>query len=101
GAGVDEADAHVYAEGVRRGGTLVTVRVDEGRRAMVESILSRHSGVDAATRGTEYRAGGWQRFDETAPAYAAGASPMLGAETAAGGVAPSADARARTTTTGI
>src|SRR6201992_4217524 len=26
-AGVPEADAHVYAEGVRRGGTLVTARV--------------------------------------------------------------------------
>ncbi|GAC1345389.1 MAG: hypothetical protein NVSMB18_25020 [Acetobacteraceae bacterium] len=81
GAGVDETDAHVYAEGVRRGGTLVTVRVDEGQRASVEAVLSRYSGVDAATRGTEYRAGGWDRFDENAPAYTAGASPMLGTAT--------------------
>lgn len=78
GAGVSETDAHVYAEGVRRGGTLVTARVEDGQRANVEAILSRYSGVDAATRGTEYRAGGWERFDESAPAYKAGASPMVG-----------------------
>jgi hypothetical protein len=89
GAGVDEADAHVYAEGVRRGGTLVTARVNESQRANVEAVLSRYSGVDATTRGTEYRKSGWERFDETAPAYTAGASPMLGAETtAAGGLSP-------------
>ncbi len=79
GAGVDESDAHVYAEGVRRGGTLVTARVDESQRAPVEQVLARFSGVDANTRGNEYRAGGWERFDENAPAYSAGASPMLGA----------------------
>ena len=91
GAGVDEADAHVYAEGVRRGGTLVTARVNEAQRANVEAILSRYSGVDANTRGNEYRAGGWERFDDTAPAYTAGASPMLGAgTTAAGGLVPGA-----------
>ncbi|MBV8915695.1 MAG: hypothetical protein JOZ05_21990 [Acetobacteraceae bacterium] len=104
GAGVDESEAHVYAEGVRRGGTLVTARVDESQRASVEDMLSRYSGVDAATRGSEYRAGGWERFDETAPAYTAGASPMLGAETtAAGGLSPTAGTStlgARPTTSG-
>ena len=29
-AGVDERDAHLYAEGVRRGGALVTVRTTDG-----------------------------------------------------------------------
>ena len=75
GAGVDEADAHVYAEGVRRGGSLVTARVDEGQRAAVEGVMDRFSGVDATTRGKDYRAGGWDKFDETAPAYQAGALP--------------------------
>ena len=31
-AGVSEEDAHIYAEGVRRGGTLLTVRVSEEQR---------------------------------------------------------------------
>lgn len=78
GAGVDEADAHVYSEGVRRGGTLVTVRAEDGQGAMVEQILAKYSAVDATTRGAEYRAEGWSRFDETAPAYTAGGSPTLG-----------------------
>ncbi|MBX9698789.1 MAG: hypothetical protein K2X74_05095 [Acetobacteraceae bacterium] len=64
GAGVSEDEAHVYAEGVRRGGTLVTVRADETRAPEIESILMRHNPVDVGTRGNEYRASGWSRYDE-------------------------------------
>ncbi len=78
GAGVNETDAHVYAEGVRRGGTLVTVRAEESQGSMVEQILTKHSTVDVSTRADEYRRGGWSRFDETAPAYTAGGSPSIG-----------------------
>lgn len=78
GAGVDEDDAHVYAEGVRRGGTLVTVRVDESQRSMVEDVMDRSSGVTATARGQDYRAGGWEKFDEMAPAYQAGTLPGAG-----------------------
>jgi len=78
GAGVSEADAHVYAEGLRRGGTLVTVRAEAGHAAAIEQVLSRHTTVDTSTRADEYRAGGWSRFDESAPAYAAGRSPVIG-----------------------
>lgn len=78
GAGVSESDAHVYAEGVRRGGTLVTVRADEGQGTMVERVLDSHNAVDTTTRGDEYRAEGWSRFDETAPAYRAGGSSSIG-----------------------
>lgn len=78
GAGVSETDAHVYAEGVRRGDTLVTVKVDDGQVATVERILDSHNAVDASTRGEAYRAEGWSRFDETAPAYRAGRAADLG-----------------------
>ena len=78
GAGVNEADAHVYAEGVRRGGTLVTVRAEDTQGAGIEQIMGKYSAVDAGTRGEAYRAEGWNRFDETAPAYTAGGSPTLG-----------------------
>ena len=61
-AGVDEADAHVYAEGVRRGGTLVSARVPDGDRARYEAVLDR-SAVDIRTRGEAYRKSGWNRFD--------------------------------------
>lgn len=78
GAGVSEADANIYAEGVRRGGTLVTVRAEDAQSAMVEQVLARHSAVDTSTRADEYRRGGWSRFDESAPAYTAGGSPTIG-----------------------
>ncbi len=78
GAGVNETDAHAYAEGVRRGGTLVTVRAEESQGAMIEHALAKHSMVDISTRADEYRRGGWSRFDESAPAYTAGGSPSIG-----------------------
>lgn len=62
--GVDEADANVYAEGVRRGGTLVAVRADDARIADIEAVLNRNAGIDAATRGVAYRQEGWTRYEE-------------------------------------
>jgi hypothetical protein len=70
-AGVPEADANVYAEGVRRGGTLVTARVEDGRETEVRSILLRQKAVDLSTRGRIYRESGWSSFDAKAPAFTA------------------------------
>ena len=63
-AGVSEEDAHVYAEGVRRGGTLVTVRTDSAREDTARAILRDARGVDIAARRAEYADEGWTRFDE-------------------------------------
>ena len=71
GAGVPEHDAHFYAEGVRRGGTLVTARADDARASAAREILQRYKSVDPAVRGAAYREGGWTSFDENAPAYTA------------------------------
>ena len=62
--GVSEDHAHVYAEGVRRGGTLVSVRTSGVSPALVEEIMDRHSPTDPQTRGDEYRKSGWNRFEE-------------------------------------
>lgn len=69
--GVPEHHAHVYAEGVRRGGTLVSVRVPDDRAAEAQAILDEHNSVDLAARERDYREGGWTRFDEQAPVYSA------------------------------
>lgn len=63
-AGVDEADAHVYAESVRRGSTLVTARVDETQQEAATAILNRSGSVNLGTRREEYATSGWDRFDE-------------------------------------
>lgn len=71
-AGHSDEDAHVYAEGVRRGGALVSVRAaNDTDRATAERILNGVSGVDASMRGAAYRAGGWQAFDPSAQPYSA------------------------------
>ena len=61
---MSEADAHVYAEGVRRGGSLVTVKADEARVTEAERVLNSRTFVDPAARRAEYTASGWERFDE-------------------------------------
>ena len=69
GAGVHDDDAHVYAEGVRRGGTLVTVRADDSLTSRIVPILAETGPVVLADRRTSYQSENWNRFDETAPAY--------------------------------
>jgi hypothetical protein len=68
-AGVPEEQAHVYAEGVRRGGTLVSVRAEDSRADSIAAILQNSAGVDIDQRRTDYLAEGWGGFDEDAPAY--------------------------------
>lgn len=68
-AGVSKEHAHIYAEGIRRGGTLVTVRVDEGRIEAAEGIMIEYNAVDPDARGLAYRESGWKAFDEKAPPY--------------------------------
>ncbi len=68
-SGVPEVDAHFYAEGVRRGGTLVTARVEDENRASADAILNSSPRVDVADRRARYAEQGWTRFDETADPY--------------------------------
>ena len=68
--GVSEDDAHVYAEGVRRGGTLVTAKIPDADRARFEAILDR-SAVDIRNRASMWEKSGWTRFDANAPHYTA------------------------------
>jgi hypothetical protein len=68
-SGVPEREAHVYAEGVRRGGSLVTVRTDDGRAVEIERIMDGRRPIDWAERDRTYRSEGWERFDPDAPAY--------------------------------
>ncbi|WP_375456129.1 hypothetical protein [uncultured Methylobacterium sp.] len=59
GAGVSETDAHAYAEGVRRGGTLLTVRADETRAETAMGILEEHGALDLDERAQGWERDGW------------------------------------------
>lgn len=69
GAGVPEQEANYYAEGVRRGGTLVTVTADDTQADRAYSIMQRSGAVDVNERGAEWRRSGWDRFDPNANPY--------------------------------
>jgi uncharacterized membrane protein len=69
-AGENREHAHVYSEAVRRGGTLVSVRVPDTEEGRVRAILDRFQPVDPTARGADYRREGWSgTFDPNAPAY--------------------------------
>ncbi|MCJ2049550.1 general stress protein [Methylobacterium sp. J-070] len=59
GAGLSEGEAETYAEGVRRGGTLVTVRADESRADRALTILDQAGSIDLDERAEGWRAQGW------------------------------------------
>lgn len=67
--GMSEEDANLYAEGIRRGGTMVTVRADESRIEDAKSILNNHNPVDLEQRGSMYKSEGWKGHDTTSQPY--------------------------------
>jgi uncharacterized protein (TIGR02271 family) len=74
-AGVDENDAHAYAEGIRRGGALVTVRASETEVDRIVDILDDEGTVDFDERETIWRSEGWTG----AGATTAGTTTAMGA----------------------
>jgi hypothetical protein len=69
-AGVSDEDAQSYAEGVRRGGTLVTARVAEGDRARFDAALN-DSAVNLRDRRAAWQKAGWKSFDPASQPYGA------------------------------
>lgn len=68
-AGMSEEDASQYAEGVRRGGTLVSARISDADRARVEPMLDQ-SSVDLRQRSAAWQQSGWTAFDAASPPLA-------------------------------
>ncbi|WP_342249699.1 hypothetical protein [Sphingomonas sp. OTU376] len=71
-AGHTDEEAGVYAEGVRRGGTLVSARVEDNLVGETEAVLDGNRGVSAGARGSDYRQSGWTGFDPDAVPYSTG-----------------------------
>lgn len=68
-SGVPEEEAHVYCEAVRRGGTLVSVRVADDQVGPVRQVMDRHRPIDPVERRGAYGGQGWTRFDPAAAPY--------------------------------
>lgn len=65
--GVTEEDARYYAEGVRRGGFLVTVAADDDSAEKAADIMRLHGAIDLDKQAESWREEGW--FEKTEPAF--------------------------------
>ncbi len=70
-AGVSPEHASYFAESVRRGGALVSVRVDESRADRAAEILRRQGAIDLDERVLRWRDTGWRGWDGTAKPFTA------------------------------
>jgi uncharacterized membrane protein len=64
--GVEKDEAELYAESVRRGGSLVTVRADESRADEATAILRESGAIDITRRAEEWKSAGWSGYDPDA-----------------------------------
>ncbi len=69
-AGVSDDEAPLYAEGVRRGGSLVTAKVADGDKARLEAILDT-SSVNLRDRSAAWQKSGWTGYDPASQPYGA------------------------------
>jgi len=69
--GVSKTDAEYYAESVRRGGALVTVRADDMRADRAAEIMRDHGAVDIEQRAEQWRERGWSGWNDKADPYTA------------------------------
>ncbi len=67
-----DEDQHTYAEGLRRGGYLLSVNTDEANYNKVLDILDVDGSVDMEERETAWKQEGWKGYDAPAASLAAG-----------------------------
>jgi len=68
-SGIPEDDAKHYAEGVRRGDVLVTVRAEPSMADQVSEILDRNHAVNVDERVSDWKNRGWSGYSNTASPY--------------------------------
>lgn len=68
-SGIPEEHARFYAEGVRRGDVLVTVKAPMGREDEVSDVLDDHRAVDVDERVSNWRERGWSGYSDDAQPY--------------------------------
>jgi hypothetical protein len=67
--GVDETAAGYYAEAVRRGAALVTIRADVSRVDEADRILRNHGAFDIEDRVVQWQSEGWTGYNPDAEPY--------------------------------
>ena len=62
-----DEDKHAYAEGLSRGGYLLTAHMSEAHYDQVLEILDREGAVDMDERETQWKSEGWSGYQATTP----------------------------------
>jgi len=73
---IPDEDRHAYAEGVRRGGAMVSAQVGDDQIDRAMDILEQNGAVDLDEREAEWRKSGWTGYTG---ATAAGTGAVVGA----------------------
>jgi len=69
GLGIPHNEAGYYAEGIRRGSTLVSVTTEDRRADEAMALFNRHNPVDIDERSSHYTSTGYSGYNENAPHY--------------------------------
>ena len=75
---IPDEDRYSYAEGVRRGGVMVSAQVDDAQIDRAMDVLERHGAVDLDEREASWRKEGWTGYTGAAAA-GAGTGAVVGA----------------------
>jgi uncharacterized membrane protein len=67
--GIPEEHATTYAEGVRRGDVLVTVKTDHLRAERVSEIFDNSNAIDVDERVADWRQRGWTGYNQSSDPY--------------------------------
>jgi hypothetical protein len=70
-SGVPEHEAQFYAEGVRRGHCLVTVRTDESNAERARDVMDQNGAIDVEGRVGNWRERGWNQHEAGAEPFSA------------------------------
>ncbi|MDD5371697.1 MAG: hypothetical protein PHQ40_21660, partial [Anaerolineaceae bacterium] len=83
--GVSEQQAGNFAEGIRRGGSLITVMTDETFSPHAKDILNRHHPVDLKDRVSQWQQSGWNGFNPSNEPYSIRKDQEMGSTIPLGG----------------
>jgi uncharacterized protein (TIGR02271 family) len=97
---VPDEDRHAYAEGLRRGGYLLTAQVPAGLEDQVYDVLEDSGAVDLDTRTSEWQASGWKGYGTEGVAGGTAYSESGIATTGTGTAFAATDQRATTARSG-
>jgi uncharacterized protein (TIGR02271 family) len=76
GLGIPEEHAEQYAEGIRRGGTVVSALVSDGQAQQASDIFDRHHAVNLDQRTAEWQKAGWKGKATATASPASTAAPQ-------------------------